>query len=157
MNYKEAVENVKTLARTYQSVIDLAGALDELASLDQAVNERQNALIKLDAEIADKTSGADSIKDQINKNKLIADSLLSDAKLQAETIIRESNEQGNKIISEAAEGLNIAKDNCRSMIKDAEIKANDLNKIITSKTEDLLVLNEKITKAQAKINEMLAG
>ena len=157
MNYKDAAGNVKSLARTFQSVIDLADSLDELASLDQAVNERTNAFTKLDAQIADKTNECDSLKDNINKNKLTAESILSEAKNTAELIVLQANVDSANILDKAGIDAATARESARNYSKDIDAKVARMNADLESKAIELEYLNNKIEKAQNQINKMLAG
>jgi len=115
-----AIENVKSLARTFQSVIDLAAALDGVTSIEQACNAANAKLTQLRRELASVTADlanarADTAgeREALTKVRAMAaadadeasatvTALLDKAAAQADEILARANSKADEILARAA-------------------------------------------------------
>lgn len=156
-NLNEAVENVKSLSRTFQSVIDLANALGDVQSIEQAISESNMRLVKAKKE-------ADWLAATNENAKNDATKLLSDAEFKANEILTSAKQEADALKESSLEYSKKHQANGKVMeeksrIIQAEIDAKLLamDESIKVKEQELSDLTAKIDRAKAKMAEMLGG
>ena len=154
---KKALAEVKGVARTFQAVIDLAAALDNVASVAQAAQEAQARLERILIEIELQTD------------------MLAKAKAEAGTVEAHAHQKAHDIVKVAAEGaaqttrkaddymarLKVSADamaaSSARAADAAQIKLEASSKELAARTQDLADVEAKINRVRAKMAEMLGG
>ena len=157
MGKSEAVENVNSLARVFQSVIDLSRSLGEVASIEQAMHEASDRAVKarkeadtaqkkldaIQARAAQEEQGLIAMREAVTAycagTKNEADVAAAAAKKTCSTLIREAELKATKKIT------------------DAESKAALINEEIAGRSQELLDITARIERARAKMAELLGA
>lgn len=154
---REAIENVKGLARTFQSVIDLANALGDVADIDQAISEAQVRLVKAqkaaergEVEAARIIEEAYARRDSAER---IASTQMTDATRLCEEMTARTQQECDEMLNGAQRTLAAVE---KSVAAYRENEAA-LERMITERTRELDDIEAKITRAKAKMAEMLGG
>ena len=154
---KAAIENVKSLSRTFQSVIDLADALEGMSSIEQAVNDKKNKIVVLDKEITTKIVDRDKITDELQKQNDLLEQIKSDTTTEADKIINEAKEDAARIKDDAHQLAKTALDKSKAQLKQMAdtLASTELQKRAVE--QELSDLNAKIERARAKMAELLGA
>ena len=153
----DAVEQVKSLARVFHSVIDLAEVLGEVASVEQATGEAKVFLVRAQAEVAAERER------------------LADLKMQSALTIEHAEQRARNLSAKAdacvanAEAAALALREATTKTCDAEIgKAREataaashavaeLTAQAQHKSRELADIEAKINRAKAKMAELLGA
>ena len=153
----KAADDVRRLLRGFAGLAEAADAFEQVGQLEQARDEAQAALTalrgdieKAKGEVADAKAEAKKLKDQakgkLDEAEARAAERLAAAKLEAERIEREARDAAGVALALAQENVTQAK-----ALADVEIAKRD------AAVQELADLEAKITRAQAKIADILKG
>lgn len=151
----KALSNVKSLARTFQSVIDLADAMTQVASVEQAAREAQ-------ARLDGHRKEAEAVQGAIANARAQTAAMMSSAKAEAEKA-NQATEKARKDAqlevetarAYAAQIRRDADEQVKTSLDAAEKKLHAINATVNARTQELSDLEARISKAKAKMAEML--
>lgn len=161
MSKIKTIEEVREFARKFQSVIDLANAVEPIAKLELAEAELRGQVTKLQAErdalAASVTEASDTAKRMTDEAKAQAAATVAaaieEAKAKADEIIEQAREEAGKANDDAkAEADRLAKRVAK--LKDTEA---DLDRDIAARKAELAALEEKLEAVHAKARTLLGG
>lgn len=161
MSKIKTIEEVREFARKFQSVIDLAAAVEPIAKLELAEAELRGQVGKLQAErdalAASVTEASDTAKRVTEEAKAKAAATVSaavdDAKAQAEAIVAQAREEAGKANDRAkAEAKRLEK-----RIEEQKAEEADLDRDIAARKAELAALEEKVEAVHAKARSLLGG
>jgi len=154
---REAVENVKSLARTFQCVIDLAAALEGMASVEAAANAANARLVQ----------ARKALEKAEESRRVIEEEVIRVAKTTAEQIEatqRNCDELAAQASARAAGILDGAKAEAvrleaqaKQSVEEAARKVHTFDATIAQRQRELADLDAKINRARAAMAEMLKG
>lgn len=151
----EAVENVKSLARTFQSVIDLADALGEVANIDNAVNERKSIIAKLDVEIATRKDEEAAAHNAVLLLETKAKTIISEAEVVAAEIRTKATAEAAEVVAKTDAIAAKTMDNVKAVDKDLNDKVSAVNALLDGKYAELQEVEAKLEKARASVAKLL--
>ena len=156
-NITEAIENVRSLSRTFQSVIDLASALEGMNSIEQALNEKKLLSTKLEDDIKKKKDIVYTLDLEISKGDEELETIKQDSETEAQSIITEARQEAKKIKDEASklahETLAKSKTDLKN-VTDSIISIENKKQALENEYNDI---EAKLARAKAKMAEMLGG
>lgn len=155
------IEAVRKFARDFQSVIDLAAAVEPIAKLELAEAELRGQVGKLQAE-------RDALAASVTQAGETATRIVNEANAQAASIVSSGTEQAN---AEADAMLSAAREAVAGINDDAKAEADriakriaklkdteaDLDSDIAAKTALVADLDARIAKAQEQARILLGG
>ena len=154
-NLHQAADQVRAVARQFQAVIDLAEALDGIASIEQAANEAKNRLEKARREAEELEALAKKAKDELEQSQKASDAIMHNAKQGAVQIHQEATARAEAIIATAKQTA----DRSIQEAGEAVIQSrNDLAKVEQRKSEAAQTLSDletRIARARTSIRELL--
>lgn len=154
-NIKDAVATVRSVARSFQAVIDLANAIDSVGDIDQATAEAGQRLRTVQLQGIDAQLQLDATLSQIAE----ASGHVTGAETAANDIVAKAQVQANEIIAAAqveASNTTAQTEAEAKIAKKAAVSARDalksINQDIADARETLNTLNTNIetTKAQLR-------
>jgi chromosome segregation ATPase len=150
-----AVENVRSLARTFQSVIDLADALEGFASVEQAVREAN-------IQLAGKRKQADAAIDElaratagIDEAHAHARQIVIDAELGATQACDAANAQVEQLLGEARTEADRLLADAAKVSKDAKAAEEAAHARVVKAQNEIADLETRINAAKARMAKML--
>ena len=161
MSKTSTIESVRAFARMFQSVIDLAAAVEPIATLELAEAELRGQVTALQAErdalAASVTEASDTAKRLVEEAKAQASATVTaaveEAGIKAAAIVDAATKQADGINDDAkAEADRLAKRVAK--LKDTEA---DLDRDIAAKTAQAADLEARIAAAQEKARKMIEG
>lgn len=161
MSKIKTIEEVREFARKFQSVIDLAAAVEPIAKLELAEAELRGQVGTLQAE-------RDALAEEVAGAKATAARIVEEAKAQAaKTVnvgVEQANDQAARIVAAAQEqvaGINDdAKAEAERLAKRvAKLKAEeaDLDRDIDARRAQVVDLESRLAAAQEKARAMIGG
>lgn len=161
MSKVKTIEEVREFARKFQSVIDLAAAVEPIAKLELAEAELRGQVGKLQAE-------RDALAEEVAGAKATAKQIIEDAKAKAVELVDAATASAQaataKLVESAKEqvaGINDdAKAEADKLAKRvAKLKAEeaDLDRDIDAKKAQAADLEARIAAAQEKARKMIEG
>ena len=152
---RAAIENVKSLARTFQSVIDLAAALDGVASIEQAARMAEVRVTKARQELAVVNDERVAAQQAVDAAHAKATQVVSDAEHAA----RQAHDHAQMSTGAALANTEMA---CakREAAAQAQIDAinaqmAEVNNALAAKQSELREIDTRITKAKDRMAKML--
>lgn len=161
MSKIKTIEEVREFARKFQSVIDLANAVEPIAKLELAEAELRGQVTKLQAE-------RDALAATVADAKETATRMTKEAKAQAAATlaaaIEEAKAKADEIIEQARDEAGKANDKAKAeakrldkRIEEAKAEEADLDRDIASRKAELAALEEKLEAVHAKARSLLGG
>lgn len=161
MSKIKTIEEVREFARKFQSVIDLAAAVEPIAKLELAEAELRGQVGKLQGE-------RDALAEEVAGAKATAKRLVDEAKAKAATTVAEAVEQANvesaRIIAAAqdqAAGINddakAEADRLAKRVAKLKAEESDLDRDIDAKKAQAADLEGRIAAAQEKARVLIGG
>lgn len=154
---REAVENVKNLARVFQSVIDLAAQLEGAQSVEQAVRATNAQLVQMRKEVkvvqAQRDQAAAEATTLLENARVQADQIVADAKGvadKADTLQQAAHADAQRIVA-------LAKTEADAWTKAAREAAEAANKQAEAARHELADMEAKIERARAKMRDILGA
>lgn len=145
----QAVDQVRSIQRVFQAVIDLADAAGDAASLQQAANEAANQLAATRAQIGQANAELDAAQAK-------AGDILTGAQSTADAIVTDAGEKASRM-------LLVAQSQADDLTAKAIDKLADLNAQIATANEtlagvgnDLEARKAELADAQAKLDRIRA-
>jgi len=149
-NLSKVAEDVKGLAKKFQSILELAAALDGIGSIEQATRDAESAKMKAynEMELA-KFSLSDAKKDLAKAEEAIK---AADAK--AYDIASKANEKAAEILAEAVSVSNkkIQEGDKKKLVLDAQF--NDACKELASLQAEIAGKKNELEDVKAQINSI---
>lgn len=148
-NYADVVKNIRSQARVFDAIINLADELEQLGSLNSAAKEATNRLGGLRDEESALTSSIAGLKADIAKltgkkseAQIKADGLVAAAQDEAFRIKQAADAEGQKMIQAARNAISMAQ-------ADADARLSNTNLAVERARAELQALNDEIVaKAQ---------
>lgn len=156
-NTREAIENVKSLARTFQSVIDLAATLEGLANVEQALAETQSRMHKLADEAARAEAARDVAKGDAALTLEHANQVKAIAEQDADRVLNEARKQADAILATGKLGADNLLAEARKQAEELRCAAKDLQDQRDAAAQELADLEAKIERARAKMRDILGA
>lgn len=154
---KDTAANVLALARTFQSVIDLAQAVDEIGGIEQAeakARQRNVATQKetqgIQAELATATSDLKDAKAAVKKAQQDAEGIITQAKQDAQSIVVLARTDGATALKEATD----AKKAVEAETAKKQKALKELNSEIEGRQAVLNSVNDEIDAIKAKASKI---
>lgn len=161
---KEAVEQVKRFAPFMQSVIDLAGAADELGGAEHAVSEAKVQLAGVRSDIDAAKGELTKAKADLKKAQETAVTVITEAQTRAEAITSDAGASvagikagADKAAQEADQIIVDAKEQAKFIGAAADAKAKAADQTVNDAERTLAALEAKIANARAKAAEILGA
>lgn len=153
----KAADEVKKLHRMFQSLGEVVEVLDRIGSLEQAENEAQARIQKLNQEALQITAASELARAESERILAEAKTFAEGLKAEAEKIVEQAHADGKA-------SLDLVTKECEKVITEAKAKAETAEGKaqacaidVEVKTKELAELEAKIAKAQAQINKILGG
>jgi hypothetical protein len=151
----KALETLRAQAKTFQAIIDLADAMEPVASVEQASAEASGKLRDLRAEIVTADAAAASAKQRAADADADATERANQAKLVAERIVREAEQHADALRkhaeTEAAEIVNVARARAKTFDKQADLSMARVDEATTA----LTTIEAKHAEIQASVDALL--
>ena len=144
---RQAIKDLKWLDKRLSSLVDLIPEIEKLASLDNAVVERNRALADLNDQI--KQKGMDLLHEEVNQEK---------AGKTAKDIITEAHDEVKEIKKQAERGAGLIIATAKAEAAEARKKA-EKDKDLAKKAEDekrreLLRLNREVSDVTKNLESL---
>ena len=153
----KAADEVKKLTTMFKALGEVVEVLDRVGSLEQAENEAQARIDKLNAE-------AGAIKAVVDGTAEEAERLVADAKAKAEEIVGEAQAAANGLVESArtqAGDVLVEVERSRldatTALESLRADAAEVTAARDAAAADLVELEGKIAKAQEQITKILGG
>lgn len=153
----ESVEEIRSLARTFQSVINLAEALDKVGSLENAISERTGRIAALDAETESLNKVVQKLKKTNAELEEKATDIIANALTDAAHIRSTAEEEAKAALGEANAKADRITGNANKVDSELSDKVNAVNATLNAKYAELAEVEGKLEKAKASINKLLGG
>jgi hypothetical protein len=151
----KALETLRAQAKTFQAIIDLADAMEPVASVEQASAEASGKLRDLRAEIVTAEAEATSAKQRAADAEADAAEQADNAKRVAERIVREAEEHADALRKhaelEAAEIVNVARFRAKTFGEKADLAMAKVEEA----TAALATIEAKHAEIQASVDGLL--
>lgn len=151
---KDVSESIRRNARTFQAIIDIGTFLEEIGSLDGALEEsrkRVDASIALEQKLADQVSGLKSDISALTGKKadhlVRAEELISMAEGKAAGILAEARVKASEALSQATAQAGL-------IISDAEFAARGVSDKMLSARNELVGLEGEIGNASRELDSL---
>lgn len=170
---QQAADSIRNLAKLFRDMGECVEALEAVGSLDNAVDERNQAIAKLDAKANSLLALVSSQQSKIDEAEEYADNLKKIAKESADAVIVSAKSEREKIIKDA-------QDKAGQVELDTKLKAEqmligpkemvaqftrerdtlyaqslELQDAINTKKDELEKLNEAIINARKSVSSIL--
>jgi len=154
-NISQAIENVRSLSRTFQSVIDLADALEGMTSVEQAIREANIALVNAQKEKESIDAELVKTKDALSKAKESLKASEEDAITRAHQILSAAQANASHLEQAAQEQAEEIAANTKRFLAQSEQELHDVEAKNAVAAQELADIEAKITRAKAKMAEIL--
>lgn len=154
LNYKQAAEDARGLARLFGSVMSLVGVLDKIGSLEEAEraadDRRKKAITAAEQaeDLRDKAKAALAlVEGEVAAAKVEAKALVADAKKAAAALVASAKEKAS-----ASENASLARD-AAEVARVAELRkqADEAVKLTAVKRDEFLTFERKIEKLKKQV------
>lgn len=154
---RQAVEQVKNLARTFQAVIDLADALGNVQSVEQALNRANIELARVHNDLSAAKSDLASAKAGIDAAHKEAKQIVADGEHAARTAVGNAQREIESRIDSMNQSLAQIRASQDAVKSDHKAELARVSEAVDIKRAALLEIETKIAKARAAMAEMLKG
>lgn len=154
-NITQAIENVRNLSRTFQSVIDLADALEGMASVEQAIREANIALVNATKEKESIDQELIKTQDELAKAQDSLKTIVDDASKRAHQILSAAQANASYLEQAAQDEANEIAANTKKFLSESEQELHDVEAKTAIAAKELADIEAKITRAKAKMAEIL--
>lgn len=144
--FSDITKDIRRHATVFQAVIDVADALEEIGSLDNAIKERKATIASMDAELATLASASAKEKEEIKaltgkkaEHLTRIDSMLATAEAKAAEIIAAAQKQGADIVATADKSAD-------NIVADAEGRAKLFDERVAAAQAQLAALDAEIAE-----------
>jgi DNA repair exonuclease SbcCD ATPase subunit len=100
-NTNEAIENVRSLARVFQSVIDLAEALGDVANVEQTIAEKRALSSRAAADLEAAQGALEACRETTRAEYAKAKEMVDQAVLTANATVQQAAEDARGIMAQA--------------------------------------------------------
>lgn len=159
-NLNEAAENVKSLSRLFTAVQDVAAALDNIGSIDQATNEAHARMV----EARELTREAEEKLADVRARHAAAsaeyDAVLvtvTEARREAGAVIEDARNQSAQIIESAQHRADLEAESAAAAAQRANDALAEVNKTIDERNAELARITALLDAAQEARRKALLG
>lgn len=159
-NLNEAAENVKSLSRLFTAVQDVAAALDNIGSIDQATSEAHARMVEareLTREAEEKRAEAEQALNTAAAQHAEALAAVANAQAHAQSVLAAAGERANTIVENARNEAQGYADEATADMRDAEAALARVNKAIDERNAELAKVNALLDAAQEARRKALLG
>lgn len=153
----EAIENVRSLSRVFQSVIDLADALGNVANVEQAINETHARLSQARAELTHAQAERDAARAEAADLRSQAREKVKIAAADAEQRLADAEQRAAQLLADARSSIEAEQKAADEKLAAKNAELRDCMAQTAEATQALADLEARITRAKAKMAEMLGG
>ena len=160
--YQEGVEAIRRWSEQHKAIVELAGALDEVDSLDLQIMERRRALVSANEDlrqvqirISESQTELQKIQEghakAIEKHDAATKGVIESARYQAESIVKDARRDADELRAVAARDVeHLRADHAESM-------ANALNELQDLKTqiEEARSVLDDLKSQHAEVNDKI--
>ena len=152
-DYQAASDAIKRMAQQYQQLMDVAGVLDQIGSLDNAANEAKSAQTKAQADLAASKAALDAANAGLAAVKQQGDDLLAKAQADADAQVRAAQDQIDKLVARAT---NDAATIMAKATADGEATAQAISDKIAGQRLMLAAVDQSVGEAQKDLDDLIA-
>ncbi len=155
---KDTAATVRSVARTFQAVIDMADALDAAGDLDQAGLDAQKRLDAVNADISKANNWLGDLNAKINAAQKELENVNDDVLGARAKADKEAADIMVKMKADADALLTKSSAKVTAMEKkadEAQECLDDINVDITGKQAELRTLNDNITRTKAQLRALV--
>jgi chromosome segregation ATPase len=152
-DYQAASDTIKRLAQQYQQLMDVAGVLDQIGTLDNAASEATRAQAKAQADLEIAQKMLDAAIGDMDVVKHTAAGLLSQAHDDADKILTDANTQAAAMV---AKGTADASDMVAKAAADGVAAADALGAKVAGQRLVLAAVEKATADAQAALDAVNA-
>lgn len=153
----EALETFRSVARNFQAVIDLADALGEVSSLEQANAEAKMRADNIAAQADAALTLLKKTQDDIEQARIDLANVIEDAQAKAEQTTSDAKAKATAIIDEATARAGVIIGNAYTDRDKAVGELMAITQDVLAKENELTETQGKLDRALAKINQLLAS
>lgn len=154
---QEAVENVRSLARVFQSVIDLADALGQHASVEGAIGAANAKLVKVKQEITAAEATLAELKDGAKHTVVSTEARIQAARLEAEVTLSNSQDEAHKLLEATRRECDRARQEVDRHYAMVLEQAREHEERRDKAAQELADIEAKINRAKSKMAEILGA
>lgn len=157
VNTNEAIENVKSLARVFQSVIDLADALGDVANVEQTIAEKRALVSRANTELERANQAAAKATQDAKATAEHANQLIANADEYAQGALAKARTDANSMLDEALKKIELEHASAQEKRTLVFSECQEMEARRNLMQAELRTLQDKIDNAKAAMAKMLGA
>ncbi len=160
MDITATVNQVKRFSALFNSVIDMAGILEEMGNVEAAYKAGTNKVAKINQEISAAETKLSSVADKLLAADQQAAAIVEDGKKRAESLVASAQ----SIVETAKADSNKIRQEAQSTVKNADDYVAEKKQFLSgllaeidNKNRELAEMNEKIEATKSKLRAFVGG
>jgi F0F1-type ATP synthase membrane subunit b/b' len=143
-----AADTVKKLAKQYETLMETAGVLQDIGTLEQAHQERIRALEQADRQLEAARTAVQSANADLDVALKNSQTIVANAKDEAGALVAAAKDEAGAIVAKAKEQADKTMAKTKSVVEATIAKANDQIANVRGLLEEA---NTKLSQANAEI------